>query len=811
MLMLYKNTLKKVKKSFGRYLSMLIIVFVGVGFFTGLQSTVPDIIDTTDKYFQDYNLMDFKIVSSMGLTDEDVSALKKLEGVKQAVPGYSLDLLAQNKALRISSIDDIVNKVKLIDGRMPEAENEALADDQHYKIGDIIDITSDVDGQLGNTQFTVVGTIESVLYFSKDYGSTTIGDGKLSSFAFIPKSNFTLDSYTEIYLTMKGMDSVSTDSDTYNDAVEQLNKELLDIKSHREEARYEQILSMYSMGNSETGDSLTNIEMPVWYIYDRDVITGYSYFYSSVELIGNIAGIFPFFFIAIVLLMTSNSMARMIAEERGELGTLSSLGFNDRKITGTYLLYVLSASGIGIVTGFFIGSRFIPPVIFDTFKYILPSLEIHYDILSFAVIFLVTFLLMSIVTITACRKELKEKPAALMRPSAPKKGQKIFLERLGFIWNHLSFTWKVTMRNMFRYKKRALMTIVGVAGCASFLVVGFGLRDSMNGVVPKQYGDIFRYSNISILKEETAGFTKELSAVFSEAELINPLLLRQSAVEVISGERTMDTYIMVPENEKDFERYFKLSSYPDKEKIGLDDSGVIITQRIAEIYSVEKGDYITIQGSQKNTFELKISNIAENYVSNYIYMDKDVYLKVFGDEVLFNTVAAGQEAEDDVTAQKLIGSGYIFNVMSTSDIMQGALDGNESLNSIVTLIIIVASLLALLVLYNLTSINISERIREIATLKVLGFRDGETNAYIYREALLLTLISTVVGMVLGIFLHRLIMGMIEGDSMAFFKEIKWTTFLISFILTMFFSGVMQMVTYFKLKKINMIESLKSVE
>lgn len=1063
--MLYKNIWKKIKKSLGRYLSIVTIVLVGVGFFTGLQSTVPDITTTADEYYREHNLMDFKIISSLGLTDEDVTALNGLKNVRQVSPSYSLDLFDEDKTLRLSSLSDIINRAALVEGRMPESPDEALADERHYQVGDTIHITSDVEDKLDRTSFTVVGTVDSVLYIARDYGNTTIGDGKLLSFAFIPESNFILDAYTEIYLTIDGADSFSTVSDTYKTMSAQFKDQLTKIKPLRENARYQEILTTaheeidkneaklldekaengkkltdaktkldknakklsdgkataeaefdkakkeldtnarklqdgkaelltgeeelnesvkaqnsqfkaakasiadgwaqidvalkqygleregveqavnemsasilamktqlaelspesveyaqlqaqltqtttayegltalkasiadlsaketelnagiktfetkiskarskietskkeiaagekklqdgyaayrsklreYRSEMAENEQKLTDgyttyeknlskfqkeidkaekkianarkdldeLEMPVWYVNDRDSAIGYSFLNSANELVARVASIFPFFFIAIVMLMTSNSMARMIAEERGEVGTLSSLGYHDREIIGTYLLYVLSASGLGTVLGFLIGSRLIPPIIYSTFKVILPPLNIRYDLISFSVILLIAFLLMSFVTITACRRELTEKPAMLMRPASPKNGQKIFLERLGFIWNHLSFTWKVTMRNMFRYKKRAVMTIIGVAGCASFLVTGFGLRDSMNGVVPKQYGDILRYSNMSLLKEETSELTTELSTALSKAQVVDPLLLRQSSLQVISGSHSIEALVLVPENIEDFKTYFNLHNYPHGDEIRLDDSGVIITQKIAETYGLKKGDNITVEDSDKNTFELKVANIAENYVSNYIYITREVYQQEFGEEALYNTVVAAQNGEDKEVAQKLINSGYILNVMATTDVMQKALDGNQSLNSIVVLIVIVASLLALLVLYNLTSINISERIREIATLKVLGFRDSETNAYIYREALILALISTLIGMIAGVFLHHIVVDMIEGVGMVLFKRIQPLTFLISFALTMVFSLIMQFITYFKLKTIDMIESLKSVE
>lgn len=522
--------------------------------------------------------------------------------------------------------------------------------------------------------------------------------------------------------------------------------------------------------------------------------------------------LFPLFFIAIVALMTSNTMARMIAEERSELGTLTSLGYKDKKIIFTYLLYVLSATGLGAVIGFLIGCTIFPPLIFSNFNYILPPLVAQYNLITLTVIIAVVLALMSAVTIFACNSELSQKPATLIRPLPPKHGQKILLERNGFIWNHLSFTWKVTMRNMFRYKKRALMIIVGIAGCTSLMLVGFGMRDSMDGIVDKQYGEISTYSNMVVLKDEVPAFNKDLNNLFAKEQIENPLLLRQSVMKCEQNNKSIEFYLIVPENtDTSFLDYYHLTSSLTNKPVSLYSDGVIITENIANVFKIGKGDSITVKDTDNNTYSFTVSEVVENYISNYIYMDSDLYNKIFGKPAVFNLVVSRFSGDENALSKNLIDSDMVLNTTFTSDIMKKALDGNARLNSIIVLLVVVASLLAIIVLYNLTSINISERKREIATLKVLGFRDGETSAYIYREAVILTLVSIAIGLVLGIVLHRFVIDVIEGTARTFFRKIEWSSFLISAALTMAFSIVMQVITYFKLKTVDMIESLKSVE
>jgi putative ABC transport system permease protein len=418
---------------------------------------------------------------------------------------------------------------------------------------------------------------------------------------------------------------------------------------------------------------------------------------------------------------------------------------------------------------------------------------------------------MIFVTIVTCNKELKQKPAALMRPVPPKHGQQIFLEKITFIWKHLSFTWKITIRNMFRYKKRAFMTIVGVAGCASLLLVAFGVHDGMSGVAQKQYGDILQYDNIVILKDETQTISEDLKTLLDNQQMINPLLIRQSAYTCENNKELLDAFLIVPQNIELFEQYFNLKSITNKNDIALEDGNVIITQKIAVVYNLQNGDTITIKDADNNMYNLIISDIAENYVSNYIYINTLTYEKIFETPVIFNAIVSNHNADKTNLAEIMIDSGFAVNVIFASETIEKAMNNTNSLNGVIVLIVVVASILAIVVLYNLTAINISERNREIATLKVLGFRDSETNAYIYREAIMLTIISIGTGMVLGTILHHAVINLIEINALSLPKNIEAISYIMACAITMIVSTIMQVITYFKLKKINMIESLKSVE
>ncbi len=1013
--MLYKIMLRKIKKSLGRYLSIFIIVMIGVGFHSGIQSSAPDILKVADVYYRNYNLMDFKIISSMGLTDSDVAALKKISGIKEVVPSYSLDVLEKDKAIRIHAIENNMNKPKIIAGRPPESESECVADSKSYQIGDKIYITSDISEKLKENELTVVGLVESVLYASEDYGISTISDGKLSSFVFMEKNDFILDAYTEIYIAIEQTENTDIFSNKYKDIISELSGELYKIKPYRESARFSEIykqandeidenelklneemeksnkqlsdarntldnnakklkdaksellnneanlqktiddknaefesaqksiadgrekihtalqafkiseekldikiieltlalqeinsqlaqlpadnpqyIQMHNTAteysamlsglgdlkasvdelneqekqlqdgiflfnseiekarmdiakgkteieengknlnagyaeyednlnrfNNETSDAqskiqdaktkLAEIEHPKWYISNRNDIAGYSELEGAIKIITAFAAIIPFFFIIIVILMTSNSMTRMITEERGELGTLTSLGYSDGGIISTYLIYVLSATGLGAGAGFFLGCTVIPPLIYSNFPFIMPPLILQYDLFAFMIILAVTLTVMSFVTVAECRKQLKEKPAYLMRPAPPKQGKRILLEKLGLVWNRFSFIWKITVRNMFRYKKRGIMTIAGVAGCTALLLIGFGLQDSMDGVAEKQYSGIFRYNNMIVLKDETPSIGGELKTLLERENISDSLLISQNAYQCAMGGQSLDVFVVAPQDNTLFNEYYHLKSTVNKKNVFLGEGGAIITQRIAKKFNVGKGDVITIRDAHQNIHELSVSDVVENYLSNYIYIESHEYNKIFGESTTYNAVVSKYSGDEQDLAKRLIDSGLVANIHFTSDAIEKIIDSNNSLHSIIVLLIVVASLLAIIVLYNLTAINISERTREIATLKVLGFYDGETNAYIYREALILTFISIGIGLILGIFLHSFVLNVIETDTRVLLRTIKWFSFVASGLLTLAFSLIMQIITYFKLKSIDMIESLKSVE
>lgn len=802
--MLLKNSLKKIKKSFGRYLSLVLIIFIGVGFYTGIIESIPNIKRVQTEYYDDKNAMDIKILSTLGFNDEDISSIREILEVDVVVGSYSTDTLVNDEVVRVHAIEEDINKVLLIDGKMPNKNNECLADSSHYNVGDKIIIRDDFGDKLSVLEYEVVGTIYSPIYTGNEYGSSDIGNGKLYSFIYIDKDNFLFDYYTEAYVSID-IDRDIPYSDDYNDEVEDVIKKIEEVGNVRINERIDEIVNL-SYGMISKDSLLDN----TWYVMDREeAMASYIILGSQYEQVTTIANIIPIFFIIIVALMTSNTMKRMITEERGEMGTLLSLGFSNKKVIDTYLMYVLSATLSGAILGYFVGTTLLPRIVYNCFPIYFPDIKYHFDLGLLLVSVFVSCLLMIMVTVFACKKELSQRPAYLLRPEAPKSGKVILLERVYFIWSRLSFSMKITIRNISRYKNRVLITLIGTAGCCFLIMLGFALRDSIRMVGTKQYSDIFKYDNLIILNDSVDEINNGLSNTF-EGLIDGELLLSQSSYKVVNDEDNLDVYVVVPENEELFYDYYVLNDINSNKKITFDE-GIIITPKIAERFNVEVGEVFTVEDSDKEKYKIRVGGIVENYVSNYIYMTSDKYLEIFGEDVSYNAVVSKNVVDNDEVARKLLDSGKILSINFSDDLLKTANEMVKGLDEVVVLLVVISCMLAITVLYNLTSINISERTREIATLKVLGFRNSESNEYIYRETMITVVVGIVVGLLITPPLHSMVMGFLEVDTLVFLKTIKIESYIYAAVLTFIFALIMQVVTYLKIRKIDMIESLKSIE
>lgn len=597
----------------------------------------------------------------------------------------------------------------------------------------------------------------------------------------------------------------------YQDGERQANAEIADGEAQIADAKVQL---------ADAKKEIEQIEKPTWYIYDRSHLPEYSGYGDNADRMKAIGEVFPLIFFLVAALISLTTMTRMVEEERTLIGTLKALGYSKKSIAAKYLGYAVLATLTGGIFGVMIGEKILPYIIITAYKIMyrhLPDVEIPYN-LYYGVLACAAALLCTVAaTIFSCMKELKEQAAELMRPPAPKQGKRVFLEYIPFLWKRLNFTWKSTVRNLMRYKKRFFMTIFGIGGCMGLMLVGFGLKDSISSIVPLQYEDIQLYDGNVILqsdvtmqeKQEVYEALEKNSQVVATAEdLLQKITIEHDGV-------SKEVYLNVPENVEKFSDFVVLQDRTTKEKYQLTDKGAVLTEKMAKELGVSAGDTVTIKEENEKERTVKISQICENYMSHYLYMTPAVYKAAYGKEPEYNSIyyrtegRTTKEAESvGEAALKLDGA---LSVSYTTELRQQVDDMLQSLDIVIVVLIISAGMLAFVVLYNLNNINITERKRELATLKVLGFYDKEVTEYVYRENILLTLIGSVFGMLLGKILHRFIIVTVEIDSVMFGRNINTISFVYAFLLTVVFSLFVNGVMYFKLKKINMVESLKSVE
>ena len=591
---------------------------------------------------------------------------------------------------------------------------------------------------------------------------------------------------------------------------EELNKQKLDVEEQLNDAEAELI---------DAREEISKIEKPTWYILDREQNSGYVSFIQDTESVENIAKVFPIVFFVVAVLISLTSMTRMVEEQRTEIGTLKALGYNKIQIASKYVLYSSLACIIGGILGMSVGFVLLPKIIWMMYSmmYEIGDISLNFNWTYGTIGLGLIFICIVGATIYSVVRELRQMPAILMRPKAPKIGKRVLLEKIPFIWKRLSFSRKVTIRNIFRYKKRFLMTIIGILGCTALILTGFGLRDSISRIMPDQYEHVFNYDiQISLKSGLEESQIKELKSDLEQKDEITKVVeTYMTSATAIKNNVEEDIQIIVPEDKNALDGTINIVDLETKEKVTLKDNEICLTDKAAELLVVQVGDTITLQDSDGKETQVTISNIVENYVYHYVYMSKELYESLYSEDYKSNVLLAQDndltEEQEDGLAKNLMEYNEISSVSLISSAIRTMDETMQSLNYVVVVLIVSAGLLAFVVLYNLSNVNISERIRELATIKVLGFYDREVYDYVTRETILLTLIGIVLGLVAGYFLNYFIIGTCEISMLRFNKTIEPLSYLYSVLITIGFTIIVNIVTYFALKKIDMIESLKSVE
>ena len=869
----FKDFIRNIKGSLGRFFAIMAIVAIGVAFFAGVTASSGDMKHSSDSYYDEYNMNDIRILSSIGFTSQDIEAVSKVYGVKAVYKTNTHDVLVdydgRENVAHISGVpvgkasddDSYINQLRIKEGRLPQNDKECVVKYEDTRksmqVGDVISFKSgtedDINDTFKDTEYTVVGIVYTPCYVSYDLGSSGIGNGHINYCIYVGDDEFKNNYYTECYAVIDGAKDMDTYSDEYKklidkyaDDIKAISKERLDIRKQtvideytrakadkKEElletikknvedsiteqyqayypgmdvssmiapyvkTAYEKAVAQFDFDavnaeyDKKMNETLADSDSWEWYVLTRESSYSFRDYESSANRMKAIATVFPLFFIIVAGLVCLTTMTRMVEEERGLIGTYKALGYGKATIALKYVIYAFLASLTGAVIGCAAGLRLFPYIIYESWNIIYQMPAIKYashtilSVVAVASLILVTL----IATLYSCYNELSEVPSALMRPKAPKNGKKILLEHT-FIWKHLSFTKKVTMRNIFLYKKRFFMTVIGIAGCGALITAGFGIKDSVQSIIDNQYGQIIHYDNILVFnKNADSDARNNLSDKISSDEYYKSSLMDYAytaEVKIPGSKDDYSTEITVVNDTSAYMDYVTFRTRRSKKTIELDDSGVIISEKLAKDLNVKEGDNVLIHDEDNKQATVKVSGVMEMYINNYIFMTSEYYSQVFGYTPDNNRIL-GILTSDGDDIQSVIGDRYLTdnNVKSLTFVKANITRFEnmiQSLDLVTWVLIISAGMLAFVVLYNLTNVNISERIREIATIKVLGFYDREVGEYVYRENIILTLIGGVFGLLLGMALHAYIMTTIELDGVMFGTKINISSFLISYGIT----------------------------
>lgn len=898
-----KATFREITKSKGRFIAIILIIFLGTLLYVGIKTTQPVLDHSADVYLKERKLSDLQVVSTGGITNADKDVLDDITGLS-IESGYQFFYAdaKKNEVIQVFSYDqeNDQNHLELTSGTLPKKDNEILLDHlakkEGYKIGDTYTIND--HEQLKSTQFKIVGFVTSPLFISEvERGYANVGNGSVSYFAYLPKKIFKAEVEAVMYLSFANVKKYETYSNAYKeqmakntalieaklsqrpnarlkeiqaDAAEKLRlqkekiatgkKELENAQEQLQQAKDKLALqaaqinllpepqktaaqqelttaqkqlatneatlkknqSELATGTAEikkTEATIKNMKEIVYRYNDRFDNVGFQEFGSLSDRIAAIADVFPVFFFFIAALITFTTMTRMVEENRREIGTLKALGYTKAEIAKKYVIYSLLAASIGLVLGVVSGTNFLPRIIFYLMsdRYSFNKTYVFYDwdpILKAIIAFLLATLGSALIVLT---KELREKPAQLLQPKAPKPGKRIFLEYITPLWSRLSFNQKVSYRNLFRYKARMLMAIIGIAGCTGLMLAGFGLKDSLSSVAAKQFGPIIDYQGIVSLEDDlpAADTTAITNALKNDEQVTSFMASHNETVEIRKNNQTTQSLtLMVPTAAKEFEDYLHLHN-KDNKVISLTNTGAVITQKMAEFYDIKKGDTLYIYDSKQQKQQIKIAGIAQNYLGSFLYMTRPYYEKVTNQKFSANSLLLKTNKmttkEEDNLAQVLLDTKKVVNTTFISKQIETQNQSISNLNAIVWILVTLSGLLAFVVLYNLTNINISERVRELSTIKVLGFFDKEVTMYIIRENIIFTILGIIAGFGVGRVLTHFILDKASMENMVFPLVIKPAAYLYSGGLTIIFTLIVMFVTHFKLKHINMIDALKSNE
>ncbi|MBU0279147.1 ABC transporter permease [Gemella sp. zg-1178] len=875
MKVLNKDILREIWSTKSKFISIMIIMFLGVFVFTGLKETPPTMKNTVNKYFKEINMYDLKITNNFYLDSSDIEVIKNYKWVEAIETYYTKEVAMskmEDKKVNIYSMPENIAKVKLVAGRLPENDTEIVLTEalkNKFKLNEEVSISYDnkkdefISLELKNKVYKIVGFV----YGADMPESSSNNSANVNFFAFVNKNNFEADKYAGVNVLLKNIDRKDFTREEYYTEVNKYRDELVEIlkieqtkhdKNFQEESKKTiaenrdklvKAKNQLSLANDNleaiknflpaeyearkielgkfeneikeqeelfnlTSEKLAKTHYPRFSVNNIKGNKQYAQFINSTAGLTSLANIFSIFLFGVAILVSLTSLTRMIEENRTNIGTLKSLGYANFNIAKKYYIYgMLSAVGGGIF-GVVAAYLVIVPIVYNSYARFLifriPLIRPDIKIIVLSIFIAVACVIIAVYL--PLRKILQEKAAYLLRPKAPKNGSRIFLEHLTFIWKRLSFLRKVTFRNIFRYKLRMLMTIFGVLGCLALMFLGFGIRFGVQNISYEQFNVISKYDLIASYNSYITASQKEklFASIENNTNIEASSKINISSATIEKNNEILDNVAIFTIN-NDLEDYFTIKN--NSKKIKINDNGVVINEKLAYLHNLKVGDTFKIILNEKE-YSLKVAAINTNYFGHTIFMTKNYYEKVFADTYTDNSflIKANHNKEQVKNIINEIEKNnnvvYTQNNLSYKDLLNNVVEG---IDIIVAVIVLCSTALAIVVLYNLININISERIRELSTIKVLGFYPAEVTSYVFREIFYLALIGIILGNFVGNILYRaIILDLTARDSMFEPTSSIWV-YIISTSITLIIVLLLMLVMHSRLKKVNMIEALKSLE
>lgn len=844
---LWKSIRKSITHSMGRFISIMLLMALGSFALVGLTVTGPDMRATGTTYFNELNSADLTILSDYGIDESERNSIEKASGIRQVEYLYLKDVVIKDTdtSVRILSKPSEISTYRLEEGSLPEQDDEIAIDRTYqdkYKIGDTISFTEKADTEGNQTlkrhEYKITGFISSSEIISEiNMGQTTAGTGELKGYAVVNSENFDSSVYMMAKLTFTDTENIDPYSDEYNDKIQEHKEELTKLLDEQQNNRFSAIKSEYQEkiddgqkelddGRTELNDAkekLEKLDAPTYSVDNRREIPGgdgYSVYETVSEIVDSLAKVFPVFLYFVAALVTFTTMTRFVSEERINNGTLKSLGYQDKDVIQKFVVYGFIAGMTGTVLGIVLGHTLLPHIVYNAYKhgFILPPIELHFYI-GITILAVILSLISSVLPAYAVAKgDLQETTASLLQPKAPKAGSKILLERITPIWKRMKFTQKVTVRNIFRYKNRMFMTIFGVAGAASILFAGFSVKGSISKINEKQFENIIKYDMIVAQNDDLDEEAKtEFNNLLNSEEIKSYSSVYYEEVTKVAGKNndTQSIKLIILENDDDFNQYISLADRKSQEKIELQDDGIVISERLAKLLKVSKGDEITFTDSSNKERTAKVSGICEMYAGHFIFMNTTEYKKVYQKDCESNAklLLLNDSSTENTNSQaaKFMELSAVKGIVQNTTLYNQINTIVNSLNQIMIVLIIVASMLAVVILYNLTNINVAERIRELCTIKVLGFYDNEVTMYIYKETIFLSIIGVIVGWIIGILLHTYILVAVPPAEVMFDPKVTISSYIVPAVVIAFVTLVLKYYVNNRLKVVDMLEALKSVD